>query len=76
MSSNMVKPKKFSKLHLVYHFTVPLRQYGHPKMPKMYKTLLKTRRHVHKEIFFSIKMNTHFHKQNYNDNKTKNKKYD
>ena len=25
--------------------------------------------------FFSIKMNTHFHKKNYNDDKTKNKTY-
>ena len=24
MNSNMVKPKKFGHLHLVYHFTVPL----------------------------------------------------
>ena len=26
-------------------------------------------------FFFGIKMNTHFHKQNYNDDKTKNEKY-
>ena len=25
MNSNMVKPEKFDHLHLVYHFTVPLR---------------------------------------------------
>ena len=25
MNSNMVKPEKFGYLHLVYHFTVPLR---------------------------------------------------
>ena len=25
MNSNMVKPEKFGHLHLVYHFTVPLR---------------------------------------------------
>ena len=25
MNSNMVKPEKFVHLHLVYHFTVPLR---------------------------------------------------
>ena len=27
MDSNMAKPEKFSRLHLVYHFTVPLSQY-------------------------------------------------
>ena len=27
MNSNMAKPEKFSRLHLVYHFTVPLSQY-------------------------------------------------
>ena len=26
MNSNMVKPEKFDQLHLVYHFTVPLKQ--------------------------------------------------
>ena len=25
MNSNMVKPKKFDHLHLVYHFTIPLK---------------------------------------------------
>ena len=27
MNSNMAKPEKFGRLHLVYHFTVPLSQY-------------------------------------------------
>ena len=26
MNSNMVKPEKFGHLHLVYHFTVPLKK--------------------------------------------------
>ena len=26
MNSDMVRPEKFGHLHLVYHFTVPLRQ--------------------------------------------------
>ena len=25
MNSNIVKPKKFGHLHLVYHFTIPLK---------------------------------------------------
>ena len=29
MSSNMVKPEKFDYLHLVYHFTVPLKHDKH-----------------------------------------------
>ena len=27
MNSNMVKPKKFGHLHLVYHFTAPLKAF-------------------------------------------------
>ena len=27
MNSNIVKPEKFGHLHLVYHFTIPLRSF-------------------------------------------------
>ena len=27
MNSNMVKPETFGHLHLVYHFTIPLKRY-------------------------------------------------
>ena len=27
MNSNIVKPEKFGHLHLVYHFTIPLRPF-------------------------------------------------
>ena len=29
MNSDMIKPKKFDHLHLVYHFTVPLKDNSH-----------------------------------------------
>ena len=31
MNPNMVKPEKFGHLHLVYHFTFPLRVKAHSK---------------------------------------------
>ena len=42
--------------------------------PALYNTLdvIKTKIYI---FIFSTKMNTHFHKQDYNDDKIKNKKY-
>ena len=53
--------------------------HGKNKMKKKVETKTQNEKRVEKDrdiyIFFSIKMNTHFHKQNYNDDKTKHKKY-
>ena len=36
VNSNMVKPEKFYHLHLIYHFTVPLKVYKqNPKYSKI-----------------------------------------
>ena len=36
MNSDMVKPETFDDLHLVYHFTVPLRGSQNIKVTKLY----------------------------------------
>ena len=41
MNSDMVKREKFSHLHLVYHFTVPLRKQHLRKLNKTFKQNLR-----------------------------------
>ena len=54
MNSNMPKPEKFGRLHLVYHFTVPLSQYE-KSIPHLLSFLKQIKFELHnsnKEIEF------------------------